>query len=92
MLINIQIMLRRVVPGKIVAHAVLSYLPEILRVRKPQSDRSMQSRFDTFVIEILEDISIAFVIGPVSMIGIENSIRQPANITHDGNRAVFQSY
>ncbi len=90
-LVNVQVMLARVVPGIIVAHAVGHQFAEVLRVGIPHADGAVEGGLDARGVEVVEDIAVALVIGPLGVVGVEHGVRQAARRAHDGHGAVLES-
>ena len=89
--VDVQIVLAGVVPGVIAPHAVEHQFAEVFRVGIPHADGAVQRGLYSGSIEIIEDIAVPLVVGPLGMIGIENRIGQAACVPHDRHRPISQA-
>ena len=86
---DVQVILTRMVPGKITTHPIEHQLAKVLRVMLPQTDGAMQCGFQAVPVVIVEGVAIALVIRFGRVVGIKDRIGEAASISDDGNGAVF---
>ncbi len=60
-----------------------------MRIRIPHAYRPVHRRFEPPEIEIAEYIAVSFMIRPVGMVGIEDSVGKAAGLPHDRYGSVF---
>ena len=92
MVVDSEVMIAGVIPGEVVTHAIHHQFAKMLSIRIPHADGAMEGRFDAGRIEIVEDVTIAFVVRTSGVIRVEYCIGQSTRGTDDGDRAVFEAY
>ena len=91
-LVNCQILRTRATPGEVMPHSVENKPAELVRIVMPQTYRTVQRRFDSMIIGLVKDISIALVWRSIAtIVPVEHGIHQAADGTHDGYGAVLQA-
>src|SRR5208283_1478672 len=88
-MINVQVMLCRMVPRKVVVHAVQHQVAELFGIAVPQADGAEEGRFDRPYVGLVEHVTVALVVWFVGVVAIENRVCQAANGAHDRYGAVL---
>jgi hypothetical protein len=89
--VDVKIVLAGMVPGIIAAHPIEHEFAEMVWVKVVHADGAFEGGFEALPIIVIEDVAVAFAVGFVGVIGVEDSVGEAAGIADDGESAVFEA-
>src|SRR6266568_9253234 len=89
-IVNLQVVLARLLPGIVAAHAIDHKLAKMIREVVVTADRPPQGRLDPGVVGMVKHIPVALVQRPAGIVLVKNRIGQSPHRPHDGHRAVTE--
>src|SRR5262245_2907488 len=87
-LVHLEILLSRLPPRVVVAHAGAGKSAERVAAVSPQLEGAVEGRFDTLEIGVLEDIAVALGLRNLRPVAVEDRVAQTTDGSHHRDRAV----
>src|SRR5690242_12506927 len=81
-IVNVQIVLAWIIPGIVAPHTVHHELAEVNGVMIPHTNGSLEGRFQTRPIVVVEHITVSLVIRLMPVVGVKNGVRKSSSIPH----------
>ena len=89
-LVDVEIVLARAVPGMVAPHPVHHQPAKFLRVGIPQTERPTERRLDSLIICLMENVAVPLLVRTIGIVAVKHRVAQTTDRSYDRDRAIFQ--